>query len=108
MRHADARTTIRHDMARANLDRHATHSVAAYLAAWPPADRDRSSGRLLVVRCGVPERAGVIAGATMARAVVTVLFAADPKPSMRRVSHPWTQQQAPAQVTKPRTCLICA
>jgi integrase/recombinase XerD len=32
MRHADARTTIRYDMARANLDRHAAHSVAAYLA----------------------------------------------------------------------------
>ena len=32
MRHADARTTLRYDMARANLDRHAAHSVAAYLA----------------------------------------------------------------------------
>ena len=32
MRHAYARTTMRHDMARANLDRHAAHSVAAYLA----------------------------------------------------------------------------
>ncbi len=32
MRHADARTTIRYDMARSNLDRHAAHSVAAYLA----------------------------------------------------------------------------
>ena len=32
MRHAGARTTIRYDMARANLDRHAAHSVAAYLA----------------------------------------------------------------------------
>ncbi len=32
MRHAEARTTIRYDMARANLDRHAAHSVAAYLA----------------------------------------------------------------------------
>lgn len=32
MRHADARTTIRYDMARANLDRRAAHSVAAYLA----------------------------------------------------------------------------
>jgi integrase/recombinase XerD len=32
MRHADARTTIRYDMARANLDRHAAHSVAAYQA----------------------------------------------------------------------------
>ncbi len=28
----DARTTIRYDMAHANLDRHAAHSVAAYLA----------------------------------------------------------------------------
>ena len=32
MRHADARTTLRYDMARANLDRHAAHAVAAYLA----------------------------------------------------------------------------
>jgi integrase/recombinase XerD len=32
MRHADARTTLRYDMARANLDRHAGHAVAAYLA----------------------------------------------------------------------------
>ena len=32
MRHADARTTMRYDMARANLDRHAAHAVAAYLA----------------------------------------------------------------------------
>lgn len=32
MRHADARKTMRYDMARANLDRHAAHSVAAYLA----------------------------------------------------------------------------
>jgi site-specific recombinase XerD len=32
MRHADARTTMRYDMARANLDRHAAHPVAAYLA----------------------------------------------------------------------------
>jgi integrase/recombinase XerD len=32
MRHADARTTTRYDMARANLDRHASHAVAAYLA----------------------------------------------------------------------------
>jgi integrase len=32
MRHSDPRTTIRYDMARANLDRHAAHSVAAYLA----------------------------------------------------------------------------
>lgn len=31
MRQADARTTIRYDMARAKLDRHAAHSVAAYL-----------------------------------------------------------------------------
>lgn len=33
MRHADARTTMRYDMARANLDRHAAHSVAAHLAS---------------------------------------------------------------------------
>ncbi len=32
MRHADPRTTTRYDMARANLDRHAAHAVAAYLA----------------------------------------------------------------------------
>ncbi len=32
MRHADSRTTMRYDMARANLDRHAAHPVAAYLA----------------------------------------------------------------------------
>lgn len=32
MRHADSRTTLRYDMARANLDRHAAHTVAAYLA----------------------------------------------------------------------------
>ena len=31
MRHADSRTTLRYDMARANLDRHAAHAVAAYL-----------------------------------------------------------------------------
>jgi site-specific recombinase XerD len=32
MRHSDPRTTTRYDMARANLDRHAAHAVAAYLA----------------------------------------------------------------------------
>ena len=32
MRHSDPRTTLRYDMAQANLDRHAAHSVAAYLA----------------------------------------------------------------------------
>lgn len=32
MRHADSRTTMRYDMDRANLDRHAAHAVAAYLA----------------------------------------------------------------------------
>ena len=32
MRHADSRATLRYDMARANLDRHAAHAVAAYLA----------------------------------------------------------------------------
>ena len=31
-RHADPRTTMRYDMAKANLDRHAAHAVAAYLA----------------------------------------------------------------------------
>jgi hypothetical protein len=34
-----ARTTICYDIARANLDRHAAHSVAAYLAGMPSADR---------------------------------------------------------------------
>jgi len=32
MRHADPRTTLRYDMAKTNLDRHAAHAVAAYLA----------------------------------------------------------------------------
>ena len=32
MRHADRRTPMRFDMAKANLDRHAAHAVAAYLA----------------------------------------------------------------------------
>lgn len=32
MRHSDPRTTMRYDMAKANLDRHAAHAVAAYLA----------------------------------------------------------------------------
>ena len=32
MRHADPRTTLRYDMAKNNLDRHAAHAVAAYLA----------------------------------------------------------------------------
>lgn len=32
MRHADSHTTMRYDMDRANLDRHAAHAVAAYLA----------------------------------------------------------------------------
>ncbi len=32
MRHADPRATLRYDMAKANLDRHAAHAVAAYLA----------------------------------------------------------------------------
>jgi integrase/recombinase XerD len=31
-RHADPRTTLRNDMAKTNLDRHAAHAVAAYLA----------------------------------------------------------------------------
>jgi integrase/recombinase XerD len=30
--HADPRTTMRYDRARASLDRHATYSVAAYIA----------------------------------------------------------------------------
>ena len=30
--HSDSRTTLRYDMSRANLDRHAAHPVAAYLA----------------------------------------------------------------------------
>jgi integrase/recombinase XerD len=32
MRHADPRTTMRYDMAKANLDGHTAHAVAAYLA----------------------------------------------------------------------------
>jgi integrase/recombinase XerD len=32
MRHSDPRTTLRYDMAQSNLDRHAAHAVAAYLA----------------------------------------------------------------------------
>jgi integrase/recombinase XerD len=32
MRHSDPRTTLRYDMAKTNLDRHAAHAVAAYLA----------------------------------------------------------------------------
>jgi site-specific recombinase XerD len=32
MRHSDSRMTLRYDMSRANLDRHAVHPVAAYLA----------------------------------------------------------------------------
>ena len=32
MRHSDSRTTLRYDMSRANLDRHAAHPVATYLA----------------------------------------------------------------------------
>lgn len=43
MRHADPRTTLRYDMAKANLDRHAAHAVAAYLAGMSigsaPSDR---------------------------------------------------------------------
>ena len=32
MRHSDSRTTLRYDRSRTNLDRHAAHPVAAYLA----------------------------------------------------------------------------
>lgn len=32
MRHSDPRTTRRYDMGKTNLDRHAAHAVAAYLA----------------------------------------------------------------------------
>ena len=32
MRHSDSRTTLRYDMSRANLDRHAAHPGAACLA----------------------------------------------------------------------------
>jgi integrase len=48
MRHAHPRTTMRYDMAKANLDRHAAHAVAAYLAehrlpstAWPSGEHNR-------------------------------------------------------------------
>lgn len=50
MRHADARRTIRYDMARANLDRHAAHSVAPTSPGWPSAEPDqrhRSSAQLI-------------------------------------------------------------
>jgi integrase len=36
MRHADSRTTMRYDMDRANLDRHAAHAVAPTSPGWPP------------------------------------------------------------------------
>jgi hypothetical protein len=32
MRHSDSCPTLRYDLSRANLDRHAAHPVAAYLA----------------------------------------------------------------------------
>jgi len=32
MRHADPKTTGRYDMAKNNMDRHASHRVASYLA----------------------------------------------------------------------------
>ena len=32
-RHADPRTTMRYDRARANLDRHPSYNLAAYLAS---------------------------------------------------------------------------
>ncbi|MGI8613835.1 MAG: tyrosine-type recombinase/integrase [Nocardioidaceae bacterium] len=32
MRHADPRTTLRYDMAKASLDRHAARALASYLA----------------------------------------------------------------------------
>jgi hypothetical protein len=32
MRHADPRTTLKYDMVKSNLDRHAALAVAAYLA----------------------------------------------------------------------------
>ncbi len=32
MRRADPRTTLRYDMAKANLDRHAARALASYLA----------------------------------------------------------------------------
>ena len=44
MRHADPRTTMRYDMARANLDRHAAHAVAAYLAGMSTGGRTVSPG----------------------------------------------------------------
>jgi dihydrofolate reductase len=47
-RHADASTTMRNDMARANLDRHAAHSVAAFLAGmaiWLTPTAGRSCAR---------------------------------------------------------------
>ncbi len=39
MRHAEPRRTLRYDMAKANLDRHAAHAVAAYLAGMSTGGR---------------------------------------------------------------------
>lgn len=40
--HADPRTTMRYDRARASLDRHATYIVAAYIAGAPSPSFRRS------------------------------------------------------------------
>ena len=41
MRHADPRTTLRYDMAKTNLERHAAHADAAYLAGVSTGRPDR-------------------------------------------------------------------
>jgi hypothetical protein len=51
MRHADPRTTMRYDMAKPNLDRHAAHAVAAYLAGMRLVDGTGSAERS---RTGIP------------------------------------------------------
>ena len=59
MRHADPRTTMRDDMARANLDRHAAHAVAAYPLVRAPDDepsamtRQRTQRALHLHGCGI-------------------------------------------------------
>jgi hypothetical protein len=44
MRHADPGTTKRYDVAKANLDRHAAHAVAAYLAGMSSGQRAAGPG----------------------------------------------------------------
>lgn len=53
MHHADARTTMRDDMARAELDRHAAQAVAACLAGMA-VGRDNPTRSVVWVRIGGP------------------------------------------------------